>query len=82
MVRAIPQLGDEYEVEVTKKGDIDNIALKVELLPEFETETEAVRENLTRGLRDKTNLRYDLEFYKHGTLPRYETKARRFKDLR
>ncbi|MFC2021095.1 phenylacetate--CoA ligase family protein [Chloroflexota bacterium] len=81
-VRAIPQLGDEYEVEVTKKGDIDNIALKVELLPEHEAETDAVRENLARELRDKTTLRYDLEFCQYGSLPRYETKARRFKDLR
>lgn len=82
VVRAIPQLGDEYEIEVTKKGDVDNITLKVELLPEHEAEIDAVRENLIRELRVKTGLRYDLEFRKHGTLPRYDTKAKRFKDLR
>ena len=82
VVRAIPQLGDEYEVEVTKKGDIDNVTLKVELLPDYEAETDAIRENLNRELRAKTNLRYDLVFQKYGTLPRYETKAKRFKDLR
>jgi phenylacetate-CoA ligase len=82
VVRAIPQLGDEYEIEVTKKGDVDNISLKVELLPEHEAEIDAVRENLTRELRLTTGLRYDLEFRKYGTLPRYETKAKRFKDLR
>ena len=82
VVRAIPQLGDEYEIEVTKKGDVDNITLKVELLPEHEAEIDAVRENLIRELRVKTGLRYDLEFHKYGTLPRYDTKAKRFKDLR
>jgi len=82
VVRAIPQLSDEYEVEVTKRGDIDNITLKVELLAEYETEIDAVRDILTRELRDKTSLRYDLEFSKYSTLPRYETKAKRFKDLR
>jgi phenylacetate-CoA ligase len=82
VVRAIPQLGDEYEVEVTKRGDIDNIALRVELLPEYEAEIDTVREKLSLELRDKTSLRYDLEFSKYGTLPRYETKAKRFKDLR
>ncbi len=82
VVRAIPQLGNEYEVVVTKKGDIDNIALKVELLPESEAEIDAVREKLQRELRAKTELRYDMEFCKYGSLPRYETKARRFKDLR
>ena len=33
-------------------------------------------------LRLKTNLRYDLEICGCGTLPRYEVKAKRFKDLR
>jgi phenylacetate-CoA ligase len=82
VVRAIPQLGDEYEIEVTKKGDTDNITLRVELLPEHEAEIDAVREDLVRELRLKTGLRYDLEFRKYGTLPRYDTKAKRFKDLR
>ncbi len=82
VVRAIPQLGDEYEVEVTKKGDIDNISLKVELPPEYEKELESIRDELTRQLRDKTSLRYDLYFTSPGSLPRYETKAKRFKDLR
>ncbi len=82
VVRAMPQLGDEYEVVVTKRGDIDSIALKVELLPESGAEIDALKEDLARDLRAKTNLRYDLEFCQYGTLPRYETKARRFKDLR
>ncbi len=82
VVRGIPQLGDEYEIEVTKKGDVDNVTLKVELLPEYEVELESVRENLIRELRLKTGLRYDLEFCKYGTLPRYDTKAKRFRDLR
>ena len=73
---------DEYEVEVTKKGDIDDITLKVELLPEYEAEINNVQEVLNWELRIKTNLRYDLEFCKYGSLPRYETKAKRFKDLR
>ena len=82
VVRAIPQLGDEYEIEVTKKGDTDNITLRVELLPEHEAKIDAVREDLVRELRLTTGLRYDLEFRKYGTLPRYDTKAKRFKDLR
>lgn len=82
VVRDMPQLGDEYEVVVTKKGDVDDITLKVELLPERKAEIDAVRETLNRELRAKTNLRYNLEFHDHGSLPRYEVKARRFKDLR
>jgi phenylacetate-CoA ligase len=55
--------------------------LRIKLLPGCEAEIDAVREKLIRELRVKTKLRYDLEFFRHGSLPRYETKAKRFKDL-
>jgi phenylacetate-CoA ligase len=82
VVRGIPELGDEYEVTVTKKGDIDDISLKVETAPGFEGDIKAVEQNLVHQLRLKTGLRYNLEFHDYGTLPRYAVKARRFKDLR
>lgn len=82
VVRAIPALGDEYEVMVTKRGDIDNIAIKVEMAPGSGADKNTVSGDLARELRAKTNLRYDIEFCEYGSLPRYETKARRFKDMR
>jgi phenylacetate-CoA ligase len=82
VVRSFPELGDEFEVEVTKEGDIDAIALKVELRPEAEGQRQAVEARLVDQLRLKTNLRYNLEFRDYGTLPRYALKAKRFKDLR
>ena len=82
VVRSFPELSNEFEVVVTKKGDVDRITLKVELVPEAEGQSEAVEARLADQLRLKTNLRYDIEFHESGTLPRYEVKARRFKDLR
>jgi phenylacetate-CoA ligase len=82
VVRGIPELGDEYEVTVTKKGDIDDIALKVETVPGFKGDIGAVEQKLVQQLRLKTGLRYNLEFHDYGTLPRYAVKAKRFKDLR
>ena len=82
VVRSFPELGDEFEVEVTKKGDIDAITLKVELRAEAEGQRESVEARLVEQLRLKTNLRYNLEFHDYGTLPRYALKAKRFKDLR
>jgi phenylacetate-CoA ligase len=82
VVRSLPQLGNEYQVVVTKKGDIDDITLKVELLPEFKSDVEAVKARLVDQLRLKTNLGYNLEFHEYGSLPRFDTKAKRFKDLR
>ncbi len=82
VVRGIPELGDEYEVTVEKKGDIDDISLKVELQPGTEGRKGDVLATLIDQLRIKTNLRYDISFRAYGSLPRYDVKAKRFKDLR
>jgi len=82
VVRGIDGLSDEFEVVVKKKGDIDTIALKVELMPVAREQQESIEKELVDQLRLKTNLRYNLEFHDYETLPRYEVKAKRFKDLR
>ncbi|MBN1255341.1 MAG: phenylacetate--CoA ligase family protein [Deltaproteobacteria bacterium] len=82
VVRSIPELGDEYEVIVSKKGDIDDIFLKIEIRPEREKEKENILSRLKDQLRLKTNLGYRIEVHPWGSLPRYEVKAKRFKDLR
>lgn len=82
VVRGVEGLGDEYEVVVDKKGDVDRILLKVELMPGHQDMRQTIEERLKDQLRLKTNLGYQLEFYDYETLPRYDVKARRFKDLR
>jgi phenylacetate-CoA ligase len=82
VVRSISELGDEYEVFVAKKGDIDDILLKVELLPGKEGDETNILAHLKDQLRLKTNLGYRLEVHPYGSLPRYDLKAKRFKDLR
>ena len=82
VVRGIEGLSDEFEVIVDKRGDIDTIKLKVELLPQWKDQKDKVELILVDQLRLKTNLRYDLEYHEYESLPRYEVKAKRFKDLR
>jgi phenylacetate-CoA ligase len=82
VVRGVKGLGDEFEVIVDKKADIDQITLKVELMPSSENLRDSIHAQLTDQLRLKTNLGYNIEFHDCGTLPRYEIKAKRFKDLR
>jgi phenylacetate-CoA ligase len=82
VVRDMPQLSNEYQVVVTKKGDIDAITLKVEIVPEYQGDADAIRARLVDQLRLKTNLGYNIEFHDYGSLPRSETKSRRFQDLR
>jgi len=82
VVRSVDSLSDEYEVVVNKKGDSDQICLKVELLPDAQNQQQEINGQLTDQLRLKTNLRYDIEYFDFGALPRYDVKAKRFKDLR
>jgi phenylacetate-CoA ligase len=82
VVRSFSELSDEYEVVVSKKGDIDDILLKIEIKPEFLGEKDAILLRLKDQLRVRTNLGYKMEVHPYGSLPRYEVKAKRFKDLR
>lgn len=82
VVRSFSELSDEYEVVVSKKGDIDDIALKIEIKPDFDGQGEAILARLKDELRVKTNLGYKIEVHPYGSLPRYEVKAKRFKDMR
>ena len=82
VVRGIDGLSDEYEVIVDKVGDVDRITLKVELMPGKEDLQKPIEETLQNQLRIKTNLGYKLEFHLYESLPRYDVKAKRFKDLR
>lgn len=82
VVRGIDGLGNEYEVVVAKEGETESITLKVELLPGNENILSQVEAQLRQQLRVKTNLNYSIEFHGFGKLPRWELKARRFKDLR
>jgi phenylacetate-CoA ligase len=82
VVRGIDGLSDEFEVVVDKVGDIDRITLKIEIVKGREGERQRIEGELKDQLRLKTNLGYVLEFHDYGTLPRYDVKAKRFKDLR
>ena len=82
VVRGIAELGDEYQVIVEKAGDIDKITLKVETCQDGPGHTPELERRLRDQLRLKTNLGYNLEFHEYGALPRFEVKARRFKDVR
>ena len=82
VVRSVDGLGDEYEVIVDKVGDAESIQLKVEVLDEAQDQCQLIESELADQLRLKTNLRYDIEICGCETLPRYEVKAKRFKDLR
>lgn len=82
VVRSISELGNDYQVTVTKKGDIDEITLDIEIMPEYQNKKEDILARLKDQLRVRVNLGFKIEVHPYGSLPRYEVKAKRFKDLR
>ncbi len=82
VVRSFPELSDEYEVVVSKVGDVDDILLKVEMSSWHVEKKDIILARLQDQLRLRTNLGYRIEVRPHGSLPRYQVKAHRFKDLR
>ncbi len=82
VVRGVDGLGDEYEVIVDKAGYSDRIRLRIEILPDAQNRRRPIETELADQLRLKTNLGYEIEVCGFETLPRYEVKAKRFKDKR
>ncbi|MCX5802615.1 MAG: AMP-binding protein [Proteobacteria bacterium] len=73
----------EYEIVVERKGIMDEITLRIEATPKLGKDDV---ENLTKRLKErakvKTNLTCKVKVEPQGALPRYDLKAKRFKDMR
>ncbi|HEY3275026.1 MAG TPA: AMP-binding protein [Syntrophorhabdaceae bacterium] len=73
----------EYELVVTREGIMDKILARIEVDPKLgKTEADAVAARLSERHKIKTNLSCTTKVEPPGTLPRYDLKAKRFKDQR
>ena len=73
----------EYEIVVTRQGIMDEITLRIEASPGVGKDTaEGVAKKLKERHKIKTNLSCKVVVEPEGTLPRYDLKAKRFKDMR
>jgi len=73
----------EYEIIVTREGIMDEITVRVEAVPHLPAnEAEALSSRLKERHKIKTNLSCRVKLEPEGTLPRYDLKAKRFKDMR
>lgn len=82
VIRSMPELADEYFLEVKEEGAAEVLILKVEKRPNVNIDTKILEHNLARQLRLKTNLTFRIEFQEYGTLLRPEVKIQRFIDMR
>ena len=73
----------EYELVVTREGIMDKILARIEVAPKLgKDEADAVARRLSERHKIKTNLSCTTKVESQGTLPRYDLKAKRFKDMR
>jgi phenylacetate-CoA ligase len=76
-VRAVPGLGDEYEIVLaTTPEGLDVMTARVE------HGDRAVAEHVAREIRMRCEVRCAVEVLAPGTLPKTEFKARRIRDTR
>jgi phenylacetate-CoA ligase len=81
-----PEVGNEFQIVVERKGALDTMMVRVELKPEAFTdnilELNCIRERIAHNLRSTLNVNPVVELVGPGTLPRFEGKAKRVIDRR
>ncbi|HEV7771923.1 MAG TPA: phenylacetate--CoA ligase family protein [Conexibacter sp.] len=83
IVRTFAQI-EEFQVRITREGLRDEITLIVELAPDFDAAAwSGLRDGLRRDLAEAhEGLNFRVDRAEHGSLPRFELKAKRTLDLR
>ncbi len=78
VVRRFSEIG-EFAVDVYRRDELDELELKIEVSG---AEPDMVAAALQGEIRDSIGIRSTVSAVPHGTLPRFDLKARRFKDHR
>ncbi|MDE0299764.1 MAG: phenylacetate--CoA ligase family protein [Candidatus Poribacteria bacterium] len=78
IVRECPEVG-EFAVDVYRRGALDEMEIRLETsTPEYS----ALGDEVSQAIRKALGLRVAAKIVDHGSLPRFELKARRFTDHR
>ena len=82
----IPQVGDQYMIEVDRDGALDIMTLKVEIKPDaFSDKVDdmiKLKKYISSELKKYLNIAVNVELKTSGELPRFEGKAKRVIDRR
>ncbi|HJT58534.1 MAG TPA: AMP-binding protein [Ktedonobacteraceae bacterium] len=75
---------DEFQIYIWRKDTLtDEITIKVEVKPGFESEWETLHRGLAKDLANShEGLRFNIERVDYGVLPHFELKAKRLVDAR
>ncbi len=78
IIRRFPEVG-EFAVDVYRQGVLDEMEIRLEAR---NIEPDQIASEVTKAIREALGLRAQVKPVPHGTLPRFELKAKRFKDHR
>ncbi len=82
----IPEVGDHFQVIISRNGPLDEITVRVEMRDEIFTgelsDFRRIQEKIVRALQKELNVRVNVELVEKGTLERFKGKAKRVLDLR
>ena len=83
IVREYPAI-DEFQIYISRRDDMqDEITIKVELKPGYESEWPDLKAKLAKDLAEAhEGLRFNIERVDYGVLPHFELKAKRLVDVR
>ena len=83
---SIPEVGSHFMIEVDRKGELDDMLVRVELRREFFSDRiddlMRIKKKVTHTLRAALNVSVDVELANPDSLPRFEGKAKRVIDRR
>jgi phenylacetate-CoA ligase len=86
LILKTPKLSPHYQLEVTRKGHMDDLTVRVELKPEHATVPEAVRQaagwELQHHIKALIGINTKIEVMDVGGVARSDGKAKRIVDLR
>ena len=86
VLMAMPEVGENYLIELTRHDYKDDIVVKVEMKEEFFVEDmralSAVQKRIASRLHDEILVTPRVELVEHNSLPKSEGKAKRVNDLR
>ncbi|MEI8330266.1 MAG: hypothetical protein WCF90_01195 [Methanomicrobiales archaeon] len=79
-------MGEHFQIEVTRKGALDSMLIRVELNKESFSDKindlMLVRQKVEHRLRNSLNVNVDIELVEPGSLPIFEGKSKKVIDKR
>jgi len=86
VLKGIPEVGDAFMVYIDRVNYLDELTIEAEIRPVFFSgelkDLALIQKKIIKTLKDVLSLRTNVQLVEHGSLPRFEGKAKRVIDRR